>query len=174
MFTNVLFGNWAATDPESDVVSYEVGWGSAPGLDDVWEFQEVGKVTTWYANVQDGDLVKGSRYYVTVRAINGAGLESKIGFSNGVVVGKTEVVLSKNESGLFFFDTVNINNDDGLTEDSEIGNTFGSLKIPRGAVDEKTKFRCFSLSEMELKNGTVNNMSVVDPAVVRPPKVSVL
>lgn len=173
MFTNIIFGNWVAEDPESGVVSYEVGWGSAPGLDDVWEFQEIGNALAWYAKFTHGDLVKGKRYYVTVRAINGAGLESEAMSSNGIIVGKTEFFFSKNDSGSFFFDTVNVNANESM-EDSSIGNTFGTLSVPSGAVDEEVKFRCYSLSEKDLKNGTVDNTSVVDPEVVKPPKVRAL
>ena len=167
----MIFGNWAAEDPESGVVSFEVGWGSSPGLDDVWEFQEIGNASVWYARFKHGDLVKGTRYYVTVRAINGAGLESEAMSSNGIVVGKTEFIFSKNDSGSFFFDTVNVNANESM-EDSGIGNTFGTLDVPPGAVDGEVKFRAYSLSEKELKNGTVDNTSVVDPQVNKPPKVN--
>jgi hypothetical protein len=100
---NSTFGNWAAYDPESGIVSYEIGWGSSPGLDDVWEFQEIGNAKAYYAKFKHGDLVKGRKYYVTVKAINSAGLESEPMTSNGIVVGKTFVFRKKN-SGSSFFD----------------------------------------------------------------------
>ena len=152
------------------MVSYEVGWGSEPGLDDVWEFQEIGNATRWYGKFDDGGLEKGRKYYVTVRAINGAGLESKPMTSNGIQVGKTEFVFTKNDSGSFFFDTVNIV-ENGTIKDSDVGNTFGTVDVPTGAVEDDVKFQMYSLGDKELKNGTDDNTTVVDPEVFRPPKV---
>lgn len=170
VFTNVIFGNWEAVDPESGVVSYEIGWGSKPGLDDVWEFQEIGNASRWYAKFDDGGLEKGRKFYVTVKAINGAGLESEAMTSNGITVGKTEFIFSKNDSGSFFFDTTNI---DSNATKKNVGDTFGTIDVPSGAVDEDVKFQIYSLGENELKNGTDDNTTVVDPKVVKPPKVKI-
>ncbi|XP_028399178.1 uncharacterized protein LOC114522645 isoform X2 [Dendronephthya gigantea] len=170
VFTNIIFGNWAAEDPESGIVSYEVGWGSSPGLDNLHEFQEIGNATAYYAKFKHGDLVKGRKYFVTVKAINGAGLESEAVSSNGIVVGKTEFVFSKNDSGSFFFDTMNVNANETQEKDSEVGNTFGTLDVPSGAVEDEVKFQVYSLGKEELKNGTDDNTTVVDPAVMKPPK----
>ena len=115
--------------------------------------------------------MKGPKYYVTVKAINGAGLESEPMTSNGIVVGKTEFVFGKNDSGLFFFDTVNVNLNGMKEKDSGIGNTFGTLEVPVGAVEDEVKFQVYSLGEKEMKNGTDDNTTVVDPEIVKPPKV---
>jgi hypothetical protein len=110
---------------------------------------------------------------VTVKAINGAGLESEPMTSNGITVGKTEFVFSKNDSGLFFFDTVNVDTN-ATMEDTEIGNTFGTVDVPPGAVDDDVKFQVYSsLGDKEFKNGTDDNTTVVDPEVVKPPKVKI-
>ena len=165
-----MFGNWEAVDPESGVVSYEIGWGSKSGLDDVWEFQEIGNASRWYAKFGDGRLKKGDKLYVTVKAINGAGLESEPMTSNGITVGKTEFIFSKNDSGSFFFDTANI---DSNATRKNVGDTFGTVDVPTGAVDEDVKFQIYSLGEKELKNGTDDNTTVVDPKVVKPQKVKI-
>ena len=91
--------------------------------------------------------------------------------SNGITVGKTEFVFSKNYSGSFFFDTVDVGTDVARKETGEIGNTFGTVDIPKGAVDDKVKFQMYSLGESELKNGTDDNTSVIDPEFAKPPKV---
>ena len=155
------------------MVSYQIGWGSKPGLDDVWEFQEIGNASRWYAKFDDGRLKKGRKFYVTVKAINGAGLESEPMTSNGITVGKTEFVLSKNYSGLFFFDTVDVDSNVSRKDD-EIGNTFGTLNIPTGAVGDDVKFQMYSVGEKEFKNGTDDNTTVVDPDINRPPKVKTI
>ena len=154
------------------MVSYEIGWGSEPGLDDVWEFQEIGNATRWYAQFDHGELEKEQKFYITVKAINGAGLESEPMASNGIIVGKTEFVFSKNDSGSFFFDTANIDSNE-TREETEIGSTFGTVDVPPGAVDDEVKFQMYSLGEKELKNGTEDNTTVVDPEVVKPPKVKI-
>ena len=151
-------------------MSYEIGWGSKPGLDDVWEFQEIGNSSRWYAKFDGGRLKKGRKFYVTVKAINGAGLESEPMTSNGITVGKTEFVLSKNYSGLFFFDTVDV--DSNVTrKDGEIGNTFGTVNIPAGAVGSDVRIQMYSLGGKEFKNGTDDGTTVVDPEVDKPLKV---
>jgi hypothetical protein len=109
---------------------------------------------------------------VTVKAINGAGLESEPMTSNGITVGKTEFVFSKNDSGSFFFDTVNVDTN-ATMEDTEIGNTFGTVDVPPGAVGDDVKFQVYSLGDKEFKNGTDDNTTVVDPEVVKPPKVKI-
>ena len=151
-------------------MSYEIGWGSKSGLDDVWEFQEIGNASRWYAKFDDGRLKKGDKLYVTVKAINGAGLESEPMTSNGITVGKTEFIFSKNDSGSFFFDTANI---DSNATRKNVGDTFGTVDVPTGAVDKDVKFQIYSLGEKELKNGTDDNTTVVDPKVVKPPKVKI-
>jgi hypothetical protein len=167
----MLFGNWAAEDPESGIVSYEIAWGSSPGLDDIWEFQEIGNAEAYYAKFKHGYLVKGRRYYITVKAINAAGLESEPVTSNGIIVGKTEFVFAKNDSGSFFFDTLNVNANETKEKDSGVKSTFGTLEVPTGAVTDEVKFLVYSLSEKDMKNGTDDNITVVDPDVVKPAKV---
>ena len=169
VFTNVIFGNWDAEDPESGVVSYEIGWGSEPGLDDVWEFQEIGNASRWYGKFGDEGLEKGRKFYVTVKAINGAGLESEPMTSNGITVGKTEFVFARNDSGSFFFDTVNVDENE-TREDTEVGNTFGTVDVPAGAVGDDVKFQMYSVGDKEFKNGTDDNTTIVDPKVIKPPK----
>ena len=116
--------------------------------------------------------MKGHKYYITVKAINAAGLESEPMTSNGIVVGKTEFVFAKNDSGSFFFDTVNVNSNETMEKDSDkVGNTFGTLDVPSGAVEDEVKFQVYSLGKKELKNGTDDNTTVVDPEEMKPPKV---
>ena len=152
------------------MVSYEIGWGTEPGLDDAWEFQEIGNASRWYAKFGEGGLKSGRKLYVTVKAINGAGLESEPMTSNGITVGKTEFIFSKNDSGSFFFDTVNVDLNE-TREEGEIGNTFGTVDVPVGAVEDVVKFQMYSLGKKELNNGTDDGTTVVDPEVAKPPKV---
>ena len=93
--------------------------------------------------------------------------------SNGIVVGKTEFVFAKNDSGSFFFDTVNVSSNETKEKDTGIGNTFGTLDVPSGAVEDEVKFQVYSLGEQELINGTDDNTTVVDPEIVKPPKVKI-
>ena len=167
----MLFGNWAAEDPESGIVSYEIAWGSQPGQDDIWEFQEIGNAEAYFAKFKHGFLVKGRRYYITVKAINAAGLESEQVTSNGIIVGKTEFVFTKNDSGSFFFDTMNVNANESKEKDSGVESTYGTVEVPAGAVPSEVKFEVYSLSERELKNATDDHTTVVDPDVIKPSKV---
>ena len=58
-----------------------------------------------------------------------------------------------------------------MEKESGIGNTFGTLDVPSGAVEDEVKFQVYSLGAKELNNGTDDNTTVVDPEVVKPPKV---
>jgi len=65
------------------LMTYQVGWGSAPGLDDVWAFESVGLATT--ASLVNVTLAQGETYYATVRAVTTAGSISEV-YSDGVTM----------------------------------------------------------------------------------------
>ena len=128
------------------MTSYEVAWGTAPGLSDVKEFEEVTNTTIWLAKFKDSALDIGKKYFATVRATNGAGLLSQELSSNGIVVGKSEYVFDNESSASFFFDTVNVK-EDGSRKDGGVGQTYGTLTVPQGAVEGEVKLRSFSLDD---------------------------
>ena len=51
-FLDIIFAYYRAHDPDSGVTSYEVAWGTAPGKIDVWDYEEVGNTTIWFAKVK--------------------------------------------------------------------------------------------------------------------------
>ncbi len=82
-----LHASWSATDPESGIFSYEYCIGTAPGLADVAPWLNVGSATQHTRtglNLQDAVT-----YYVTARAINGAGLPGSEGSSDGIIADAT-------------------------------------------------------------------------------------
>lgn len=83
------------------------------------------------------------------------------------MIAKTEFVLSKNQSGVFFFDIMDIYSN-GSRKASEIKSTFGTLQIPVGAVENKTRFQCYRVAHID---ANVEEASIVDPEIVRPSKV---
>ncbi|XP_015767122.1 PREDICTED: uncharacterized protein LOC107345883, partial [Acropora digitifera] len=167
VFVDLIFAYFAAKDPESAVTSFEVAWGTAPGLTDVKEFEEVTNTTIWLAKFKDNALITGNRYYATVRATNGAGLLSGKLSSNGIVVGKSEYVFDNETTASFFFDTVNVN-EDGSRKDGGVGKTYGTLSVPQGAVQGEVKLRSFSvdddiLDQNETEEGPVSNPKRTKP-----------
>ena len=167
MFLDIIFAYFSASDTDSGVTSYEVAWGTGPNLVDIADFEEVINTTIWRARLKDGALEVGKRYFATVRATNGAGLLSDWLSSNGIVVGKTEYTFDNSSKASFFFDTVNVN-DDGTRKDGGVGQTYGTLTVPEGAVKEKVKLRCYSLDEKTLNENKTKEGPVSNPSITRP------
>ncbi|KAL9987468.1 hypothetical protein ACROYT_G001781 [Oculina patagonica] len=167
VFLDIIFAYFYARDLESGVTSYEVAWGTGPGLVDVKDFEEVINITVWRAKLKDGALEVGKKYYATVRATNGAGLLSDWLSSNGIVVGKSEYVFDNSTKASFFFDTVNVN-DNGTRKDGGVGQTFGTLTVPEGAVEEEVKLRCYSLDEKTLNGNKTEEGPVSNPSKTKP------
>lgn len=167
VFVDIIFAYFSASDPESGVTSYEVAWGTAAGLVDVADLEEVINITVWRARVKDGALEIGKKYYATVRATNGAGLLSDPLSSNGIVVGKSEFVFDNSSTASFFFDTVSMN-DNGTRKDGGVGQTYGTLTVPKGAVEDEVKLRCYSLDEMMLNENKTEEGPVSNPSYTKP------
>ena len=172
VFVDIIFAYFAARDEESGVTSYEVAWGTAPGLTDIKEFEEVTNTTIWLAKFKDNALERGKKYYATVRATNAAGLLSDRLSSNGIVVGKSEYIFDNSSSASFFFDTVNVN-ENGSRKDGGVGKTYGTLTVPEGAVEGQMKLRSFSLDDKALNENKTEEGPVSDPKITKP-KVSVI
>ena len=136
-------------------------------MTDISDFEEVINTTVWRAKLKDGTLKKGTKYYATVRATNGAGVLSERLSSDGIIVGKTEFTFDNSSTGSFFFDTVNVN-DDGTRKDEGVGQTYGTLTVPEGAVKEEVKLRCYSLDEKALSKNMTEEGSVSNPTKTKP------
>ena len=77
--TTTLRGSWNFEDPESAIAGYEMAAGTAPGCTDVAPFASVGldrSAFLMYPGRLMRPLTPGTWYYVTVRATNGAGLQT--------------------------------------------------------------------------------------------------
>lgn len=82
-----LHGRWAASDPESGIAAFRYCIGTAPGLNDVADWLDVGAATE---HTREGlALASGVTYYITVIAINGGGAESEPVSSDGIRVDLT-------------------------------------------------------------------------------------
>lgn len=83
-----LAANWTpSADPESEVVKYYYAIGTAPGITDVKDWTDNGLNTT--AESTGLNLTHGVTYYISVKALNGAGLYSNVTSSNGQMVDTT-------------------------------------------------------------------------------------
>lgn len=82
--TDRIHGTWSASDPDSGIYAYEYCIGTAPGLADVVGWTNVGSATSY---TRTGlTLLDKQTYYITVRAINGAGLTGPAASSDGITV----------------------------------------------------------------------------------------
>ena len=85
-----IHGTWSAADPESGIFSYEYCIGTEPGLSDIAPWLNVGSATQ---HTRIGlSLSDKQTYYISVRAINGAGLTGPVASSDGIIVDATAPV----------------------------------------------------------------------------------
>lgn len=82
--TTELNAAWAATDPESGIVDYQYAVGTTVGATDIVNWLDAGGATG--LNITGLQLIPGQKYYVSVRARNGAGTWGNVGSSDGVLV----------------------------------------------------------------------------------------
>lgn len=82
--TTNLQAQWSGADPESGIAMYRYAIGTQPGIADVLPWTDAGTSTS--INIDGLSLEVGCRYYISVRAINGAGLLSAPAISSGVMV----------------------------------------------------------------------------------------
>lgn len=77
-----ISANWSlSTDPHSDIVEYQYAVGTAPSGTDIVNWTSNGtNISITHTGL---NLTYGTTYYVSTKAINGAGLESNIISSNG-------------------------------------------------------------------------------------------
>lgn len=77
-----ISGNWGnSIDPHSDIAAYWYAVGTSPGASDVIAWTNNGTLTSFTATGLS--LVVGQDYYIAVKSVNGAGLESGIIVSDG-------------------------------------------------------------------------------------------
>lgn len=86
-YTNILQADWGQSpgfsDPESGISGYARAIGTRPCGTEVRGFEPLGLVLS--ETVYGLNLTRGQRYYVTIRATNGAGLSTYVS-SDGVLV----------------------------------------------------------------------------------------
>ena len=95
--SSVLIASWGNfTETETEIASYHLAFGSAPGAQDIQDFTNVGLVNTSASSrLKVHDLTNGKRYYATVIAFNVLGIPSSMVSSNGVLVDFTPPIFSQ-------------------------------------------------------------------------------
>jgi hypothetical protein len=79
-YTNLLEGNWLATDIHSDVVDYEYALGTLPNLDNIIPWTPAG-ISTSLSEIISNPIY-GETYHISLKVTNGAGLD-ELFISNG-------------------------------------------------------------------------------------------
>lgn len=87
MDSSKLHATWSASDPQSGIFRYEYSIGTTPGGTDIVNWTDAGTGTS--ANITGLSLVSGLKYYINVRATNGARALSSVGSSDGIFVEST-------------------------------------------------------------------------------------
>lgn len=81
-----LLASWSAADPESGILRYEYAVGTTSGGTEVRGWTNAGDQTL--VTITGLSLSIGTRYYISARAINNAGMTSDHGVSSGVSVAR--------------------------------------------------------------------------------------
>ncbi len=82
----LLVGSWGvASDPHSGVVEYEYTLSTAPGDSNVIGWTSTAQTSFLVEPLQAGTLQQGVRYYIGIRARNGANLLSNPAYSDGFI-----------------------------------------------------------------------------------------
>ena len=82
--TSGLIFNWTATDLESDIISYRYAVGAYPYAQDIQSYTDVELATS--VTLDDIVFEPYTTCYVSIQAINAAGLVSCTGCSNGITI----------------------------------------------------------------------------------------
>ena len=82
--TDRLHAVWISSDPESGIVEYQYAIGISPGGTDVVGWTSAGIQSE--VREENLQLMGGTTYYFSVKAKNGAGLESQPGYSDGITI----------------------------------------------------------------------------------------
>ena len=94
-----LQANWTASaDPNSDVSHYMIAAGTTAGGTDVLAWSNNGTALT--ATLNGLTLTQGSTYYVSVKAVNNAGIEGAVTSSDGITIATSTLAgffMSSNE-----------------------------------------------------------------------------
>lgn len=59
-------------------------------------------------------------------------------------------------------------NDNGTRKDGGVGQTYGTLDVPKGAVEDEVKLRCYSLDEKALDENKTEEGPVSNPSKTKP------
>ncbi|MFA6448574.1 MAG: hypothetical protein WCX65_03815, partial [bacterium] len=85
--TSALEASWNAADAESGIADFLISVGTSAGQNNVKDWFSAGANTS--ADITGLTLSNGSKYYINVKALNKAGLESVVGSSDAVTVDNT-------------------------------------------------------------------------------------
>ncbi|XP_071960608.1 uncharacterized protein [Antedon mediterranea] len=128
---STIKASWEFLDQESLVVGYYWAIGTSPGGTDVQPFVYLGNVKEGRNDDLEGVLENRAYYYVTVRAVNGAGL-MKLEEFEGVLVVFDYPTVEDVEETVFYVQTVDDLNDDKYVsfEQSRLGLSWTTAHDP--------------------------------------------
>ena len=97
-FENSILRCWWEnfSEMETEIIFYQVAFGTLPGSTDIQDFVSVGLVSSAASsNLKFSKLASGLRYYATVVAFNSLGIPSKKISSNGVMIDSSAPVFTE-------------------------------------------------------------------------------
>ena len=162
-FTDILMASYEGEDLETRIMDYVLRFGSTPGAEDFTAPFTGGNST--FNGVFAGPFVaqpsEGAVVYATVYAVNEVGLASDSMSSDGMVVGKSDIVATPGSDTTMLMDTIALTDDNVTTLDPPT--TIASVHMPEGAVDTDTRMFGGAVAEEDINSGAAINASATTP-----------
>ena len=166
-FLDILYANFEAHDPETHISEYVLSFGRTPGASDVAADLSAGNYTMngvflspFISVPERGDVI-----YATVVAINDVGLVSASMTSDGITMGKSDVLATPTSETSMLMDTLAVAAGVNATYDPPT--TVAGVAIPPGAVSQEMTFFGGAVTEGDIGAGDAVNASETMPRNVR-------
>ena len=161
-YANMAFATYLAQDNETAVVDYVFSLGFSPGDDSVFPPKTAAN-STFNGAIRNfaREAVAGDTLYANVFAINEVGLVSATMSSNGVVIGKSELAVDKDQGGVMAMDVMDAEPEDSPDVDPPV--TVATASVPKGAVTTGVKLKGGKVTENDIANGDAVNVTQVAP-----------
>lgn len=154
--------SWSAIDAQSGIARYQISTGTTPEPPPGAIFFNVGSLT----EIELSDLAHNTTQYVYIKAVNGAGLTSAVGASNGILIDltlpSTPVVLdsgvySTSASSLSFSWTASDAQSGIARYEYSLGTSPGSTDVVSRTTTAQSSV---SLTGLSLRSGTTYYLNV--------------
>jgi len=170
-----LFGNWRAIDDVSTIAEYQFRAGTTPNGDQVRGWRTATSRTVFGMYYFEPELEAGKQYYLSVRAINAAGLVSAPMAGPAIIVGPNQQSIPADKPSSFMFQPMSIAEATSGANKTKTGllpgqTVFCSVAVPAGAFAPADSNSSLSMTGESL-NFSDDAPAVSPTGIVNPKKL---